>query len=286
MSDTSALIWPAPAKINLFLHITGRRADGYHLLQTAFQFIDLCDELTFSPRNDGLIRRSTDLNGVSEQDDICVKAALLLQSECNTSKGVDIEIQKRIPMGGGLGGGSSDAATTLWALNTLWELGLTVDQLATLGLRLGADVPVFVRGHAAWAEGVGEILEPIKLPEHWYLVIVPPVHVSTAMVFNAQDLTRNNRPIKIRDLLAGGGENVCEPIVRGMFSEVADALDWLSAYTQARMTGTGACVFGQFTERDSAENALREFRVWRSKPWRAFVVKGMNRSPLLDRVGN
>lgn len=273
--------WPAPAKINLFLHITGRRADGYHLLQTAFQFLEICDELDFELRADGRIGRRIELPGVPEEQDICVKAARLLKATTGVNAGVDLYIRKRIPMGGGLGGGSSDAATTLWALNRLWNTGLNVDQLASLGLRLGADVPVFVRGRAAWAEGVGEVLEPVELPEPWYLLIAPPVHVSTAVVFNAPNLTRNCPPLKIRDLLAGAGENVCEPVVRALFPEVAQALDWLAQYTPPRMTGTGACIFGRFDTKTAAENVLKQFHDDMPAPWQAFVAKGLNRSPLL-----
>ncbi|HEX7027467.1 MAG TPA: 4-(cytidine 5'-diphospho)-2-C-methyl-D-erythritol kinase [Gammaproteobacteria bacterium] len=276
--------WPAPAKINLFLHVTGRRADGYHLLQTAFQFLDLCDELDFESRADGIICRRSELPGVPADEDICVKAARLLQETAGVSAGVDMRIRKRIPMGGGLGGGSSNAATTLWALNRLWSAGLNVEQLASLGLQLGADVPVFVRGHAAWAEGVGEILEPVELPEPWYLLIAPPVHVSTAAVFSAPDLTRNCPPLKIRDLLAGAGENVCEPVVRALFPDVARALDWLAQYAPSRMTGTGACVFGRFDTKAAAEEVLKQFHDEMPAPWRAFVTGGLNRSPLLGFI--
>jgi 4-diphosphocytidyl-2-C-methyl-D-erythritol kinase len=285
MTDMVSSSWPSPAKINLFLHITGRRDDGYHLLQTAFQFLDFCDELTFEPRFDGEIRRATEVDGVPEQDDICIKAARLLRQTVGIDAGVNIGIDKRIPVGGGLGGGSSNGATTLRALNVLWNIQMDVDALAILGLQLGADVPVFVRGHAAWAEGIGEILEPVELPEPWYLVIAPPVQVSTARVFNTPDLTRNSRPLKIRDLLAGAGGNDCEPVVRKLFPEVAHALDWLGAYTQSRMTGTGACVFGRFASQAEAEQALADFHNVMPDNWRAFVAKGLNRSPLLTRIG-
>lgn len=276
--------WPAPAKINLFLHITGRRADGYHLLQTVFQFLDLCDELDFERRADGRIRRCTEVPGVPEAQDICVKAASLLRETTGVTTGVDLHIHKRIPMGGGLGGGSSNAATTLWALNRLWGTGLNVDQLASLGLQLGADVPVFVRGRAAWAEGVGEVLDPVELPQPWYLLIAPPVHVATAAVFSAPDLTRNCPPLKIRDLPDGAGGNVCEPVVRALFPEVARALDWLAQYTPSRMSGTGACVFGRFDTKTSAENALKQFHDDMPSSWRAYVARGLNRSPLLAQV--
>lgn len=276
--------WPAPAKINLFLHITGRRADGYHLLQTVFQFLDLCDELDFERRGDGRIRRCTEVPGVPEAQDICVKAARLLRETTGVTDGVDLHIHKRIPMGGGLGGGSSNAATTLWALNRLWDTGLNVDQLASLGLQLGADVPVFVGGRAAWAEGVGEILEPVELPQPWYLLIAPPVHVATAAVFSAPDLTRNCPPLKIRDLPDGAGGNVCEPVVRALFPDVARALDWLAQYAPSRMSGTGACVFGRFDTKKAAENALKQFHDDMPSSWRAYVTRGLNRSPLLTQV--
>lgn len=276
--------WPAPAKINLFLHITGRRPDGYHLLQTAFQFLSYSDQLSFSPRADGQIHRVTDVPDVPEESDLCVRAAGLLQSTAGLSQGVDIEIEKVIPMGGGLGGGSSDAATTLVALNHLWAAGCSVDQLAELGLQLGADVPVFVRGMAAWAEGVGEQLQVIEPEENWYLVISPPVHVSTAGIFNASDLTRQCSPITIRDLAAGQAGNVCEAVVCKRYPEVAQALAWLSARTSARMTGTGACVFGSFAGQEPAEQALAEFRQSMPPEWQAFVAQGINRSPLLAKL--
>lgn len=276
--------WPAPAKINLFLHVTGRRADGYHLLQTVFQFLDLCDALDFEWRSDGRIRRRTEVPGVPEAQDICVQAARLLRETTGVTAGVDMHIHKRIPMGGGLGGGSSNAATTLWALNRLWNTGLNVDQLASLGLQLGADVPVFVRGRAAWAEGVGEILEPVELPQPWYLLIAPPVHVATAAVFSAPDLTRNCPPLKIRDLPDGVGANVCEPVVRALFPDVARALDWLAQYTPSCMSGTGACVFGRFDTKTAAENVLNQFHDDMPSSWRAYVTRGLNRSPLLAQV--
>lgn len=280
----SAVNWPAPAKINLFLHITGRRPDGYHLLQTAFQFLDFCDQLRFIPRDDALIHRRNQVDSVPEQQDLCVKAAKLLQRTANVERGVDIEIDKQIPMGGGLGGGSSNAATTLWALNQLWGVDLGVERLAELSLQLGADVPVFVRGVAAWAEGVGEKLAPIELAEPWYLLIVPCVHVSTAEIFSAAELTRNCAPITIRDLAAGKVGNVCEAVVCSRYPQVAQALAWMSVRAPARMTGTGACVFGRFDSQTLAQQALQELRENRSLDWRAFVARGLNRSPLLEKV--
>lgn len=274
-------LWPAPAKLNLFLHITGRRPDGYHLLQTVFQFLDFSDNLHFELRRDSEIRRLTVVRDLPESSDICLRAARLLQQSAGVKRGVDIRLEKRIPMGGGLGGGSSDAATTLLALNRLWNLGCELDELATLGLQLGADVPVFVHGLAAWAEGVGEQLQFIELPELWCLVIVPTTQVSTAEIFNAPDLTRNCAPITIRDLLAGDSRNVCEPVVRRRYPAVDQALNWLSDYTEARMTGTGACVFGRFGTQAEAQNVL-EFFSAKGPGGSAFVARSLNQSPLLQ----
>ena len=272
--------WPAPAKINLFLHITGRRDDGYHLLQTVFQFLDFSDELTFELRDDGLVRRLTEVKDVAEADDLTVRAALSLQQLSGTSMGVDIHIKKHLPMGGGLGGGSSDAATTLVALNQLWELGLSKDQLAELGVKLGADVPVFIHSQAAWAEGVGDRLTPIELPEPWFLVIVPPCHVSTAEIFAAPELTRDAQGLKIPAFLDGQGINVCEAVVRKRYPDVDKALNWLAQYSQARMSGTGACVFAPFANEADVCKVLERLPA----EWRGFVAKGLNRSPLLERL--
>jgi 4-diphosphocytidyl-2-C-methyl-D-erythritol kinase len=277
MNRTSLRTWPAPAKLNLFLHITGQRADGYHLLQTVFQFLDFGDRLTFALRQDGQVRRRTDLPGVPAEADLTVRAARLLQAECGVSQGVDIRIEKNLPRGGGLGGGSSDAATTLVALNELWGCGLDIDTLAALGLQLGADVPVFVRGRAAWAEGVGEELTPVDLAEPWFVVLVPPVTVSTAAVFSAPQLRRDCPPITIRDFLASGaGKNVCETVVRGQYPEVAAALDDLAQFAPARLTGTGACVFAAFDSEAAARQAFAEL----SGRWDGFVARGCNESPL------
>ncbi len=272
--------WPAPAKINLFLHITGRRADGYHLLQTVFQFVGCCDELDFAIREDGLIRRLTEIDGVAEADDLTVRAARSLQQLAGTSLGADIHINKQLPMGGGLGGGSSDAATTLVALNQLWGLGFSVDQLAELGLKLGADVPVFVHGQAAWAEGVGENLQPIELGEPWFLVLIPPCHVATAEIFAIPELTRDAQSLKMPAFLEGQGQNVCEEVVRKRFPEVDEAMNWLSQHGQPRMSGTGACVFAPFANEADANLVLQQL----PGRWRGFVAKGLNRSPLLDRL--
>lgn len=273
MSPAPGRWWLAPAKLNLFLHITGRRADGYHRLQTVFQFLDFGDRLRFAVREDGRIRLRTPLPGVPPERDLSVRAARLLQAASGTPLGVDITLDKRLPLGGGLGGGSSDAATTLVALNRLWGTGLDAAALAELGLRLGADVPVFVRGRAAWAEGVGERLTPVDLPEPWYLVLCPPVHVSTAEVFSAPQLQRDCPPITIRDFLAGRPtRNVCEPVVRARHPEVAAALEALSAFGEARMTGTGACGFVAFERQTQARDALAALEA----RWPGFVARGMN----------
>lgn len=274
--DAQTLDWPAPAKLNLFLHITGQRADGYHQLQTVFQFLDVADELRFTLRDDGRIHRVTELADVPESQDLVVRAARLLQAECACRLGVDIRLRKVLPMGGGLGGGSSDAATTLVALNHLWRCGLDRASLAALGLQLGADVPVFVHGHAAWAEGVGEILTPLELPEPWYVVLAPEAHVSTAALFADPQLTRDARPIRIRDFLAGAGSNAFEPLVKKQYPEVAAAMAWLGRFSQAHLTGTGACVFAAFDSRSAAQS-VADKALGR---WTAMVAAGRNRSPL------
>jgi 4-diphosphocytidyl-2-C-methyl-D-erythritol kinase len=280
-----ARTWPAPAKLNLFLHITGRRSDGYHELQTVFQFVDLCDELHFTLRRDGLVQRVNALSGVAEEQDLVVRAARLLQAKTGCQLGVDIRLDKRLPMGGGLGGGSSDAATTLVALNQLWGLGLDEEALAALGLQLGADVPVFVRGRAAWAEGVGEQLQPIELPEPWYVILAPKVHVATVELFQSPQLTRDSQPLKIRDYLEwlGSGSasdskfcNVFEPLVRAKYHEIDAALSWLGQYAPSRLTGTGACVFAAFADEAQARRVAKEV----GGRWQAMVAAGCNRSPL------
>ncbi|MGD8640813.1 MAG: 4-(cytidine 5'-diphospho)-2-C-methyl-D-erythritol kinase [Gammaproteobacteria bacterium] len=281
--------WPAPAKLNLFLHITGRRDDGYHNLQTLFQFLDFSDQLHFSPRNDGIVQRKTSLNGVAADDDLTVRAARLLQKHCNSKSGVDISVDKRIPMGGGLGGGSSDAATTLVALNRLWDLQLSPSELSALGLSLGADVPVFIAGTAAWAEGVGEILQAVDLPEPWYLVIFPQVTVSTAQLFNDPELTRDARPIKIRDYFAGEVSNVFEPLVRHQYPPVNDALQWLSNHARDNrqppmMTGTGSCVFTAFDEEIAARQSADLANQQLPHDWDIIVARGCNESPLARRL--
>jgi 4-diphosphocytidyl-2-C-methyl-D-erythritol kinase len=273
-------VWPAPAKLNLFLHITGRRPDGYHELQTVFQFLDYGDELRFAPREDGVVRRLGEVAGVAPEQDLVVRAARLLQTATRCTRGADIHLTKRLPLGGGLGGGSSDAATTLTALNQLWGLGLDDEALAALGLQLGADVPVFVRGHAAWAEGVGERLTPVDLPEPWYVVLAPPVAVSTAALFADPQLTRHARPLRIRDFFVGAGTNVFEPLVRRQYPEIDAALRWLSGYSPARLTGTGACVFAAF----ETEGAARAVAADVAGRWGVIVAAGRNRSPLRDAL--
>ena len=274
--------WPAPAKLNLFLHITGRRADGYHLLQTAFQFINWQDSLDFKIHRRGDIRRASVLRDVPPEQDLVVRAARGLKQHTGSGQGADIFVHKRIPPGGGLGGGSSDAATTLVALNHLWGAGCGLDELMRLGLALGADVPVFVRGRSAWAEGIGEKMTSLEPAEAVYLVIHPGSAVATAGVFEAADLTRNTPAITIRDFLAGGGKNDCEAVVRRRYGEVARALDWLGGFAPARLTGTGACVFAPFADCEAAA------RVKAQAPagWQARIVRGMNRSPLLDRLAH
>lgn len=271
------LTLPAPAKLNLFLHITGRRADGYHLLQTVFQFLEQADTLHFSRREDGVIALTPDIPGVPAENNLIVRAARLLQAHTHCRLGADIQLEKRLPMGGGIGGGSSDAASTLLGLNRLWGLDLPLDVLASLGLQLGADVPVFVRGHAAWAEGVGESLTPVDIPEPWYLVLTPPAHISTADVFRHPQLTRDTPAITVAAFLGGGlarsVRNDCENIVRQLSPEVDAALTWLARHGTARMTGTGACCFVACPDRATAEHLLA------NSPLPGFVSKGCNRSP-------
>ena len=266
---------PAPAKLNLFLHITGRREDGYHLLQTVFQFVDFGDQLHFDVREDGKLERLSVLQGVPAEQDLVIRAAKALQEASGTSLGADIQVDKNLPMGGGLGGGSSDAATTLLALNELWNTHLSINELADIGVTLGADVPVFIRGHACWAEGVGEVITPIEIDEPWYVVLSPAVEVETAKLFSHSGLTRDCSPCKIRDLETGQLTNVFQPLVREMYSEVDEALNFLSQFTEAKLTGTGACVFGAFESEDKARSVFDQ----RPKEIAGFVAKGLNKSP-------
>jgi 4-diphosphocytidyl-2-C-methyl-D-erythritol kinase len=272
--------WPAPAKLNLFLHVTGRRADGYHELQTLFQLIDLCDTVTIAMRTDGRIERPVGPGNVAPEADLTLRAAMALQRQTGTTLGADLRVHKRIPQGAGLGGGSSDAATTLLALNELWGCGLSLDELARLALPLGADVPVFVQGSSAWAEGVGERLTPVSLPPAWYVVIYPGVALSTREVFQSPELTRNSPLITIRAFFQSGGRNDCEPVVRARSPEVAAALDWLAREGSARLTGTGSCVF---TSRSSAADAERlAARV--PDRWMSFVARGLGTSPVHEQL--
>ncbi len=270
--------WPAPAKLNLFLHVVGRRADGYHELQTLFQLIDLADSVGITLRPDGRIGRPGAGYGVAADEDLAVRAARALQAATGSPTGADLRIRKRIPLGGGLGGGSSDAATALLALNHLWGCGLSLADLAALGLPLGADVPVFIQGSSAWAEGVGERLTPVELPEAWFVIIHPQVAVSTAGVFQSAELTRNSPLITIRAFFDSGGRNDCEPVVRSRVPEVADALDWLGQYAPARLTGTGACVFAACASAIEAERLAARV----PQRWTSYVARGLNRSPLHD----
>jgi len=275
-------VFSAPAKLNLMLHIVGRRADGYHELQTVFQLVDLCDRLEITARSDGLIRRVSGPAGVSENDDLTVRAAQALKAATGTPLGADIAVKKRIPMGGGMGGGSSDAATTLLALDHLWRTGLTSEQMAAIGARLGADVPVFLAGSSAWAEGVGERLTAVTLqPAPWFVILYPGVAVPTAAVFQAPELTRNSPPTTMRGFLETGGRNDCEAVVRARFPAVAEALDWLNRHSPARLTGTGSCVFAKFARVEDAERVAARV----PDQWRAFVARGLDRSPLLDELG-
>ncbi len=283
--SSTARWWPAPAKLNLCLHVTGRRADGYHDLQTIFQLISLSDQLSFDLREDGRIVRldyegstAQSLRDVAEDQDLCVRAARALQTRSGVTAGVTIRIRKTIPVGGGLGGGSSDAATTLVALNALWACGLSTDELAAIGVTLGADVPVFIRGRSGVGEGVGERLTPLELPNSWFVVIHPGVAVPTRDVFQAPELTRNSPVLTIPALLASGGRNDCEPVVRERYPEVAAALDWLGRYASARLTGTGSCLFARFASAAEAERVAARV----PDVWRAYVVQGLAESPLLQ----
>ena len=273
--------WSAPAKLNLMLHVIGRRQDGYHELQTVFQLIDLCDRIEITVRTDGSISRPAGPAGVPEAEDLVVRAAKALQQESGTRLGAEISVKKRIPLGGGMGGGSSDAATTLLALNQMWKLGYTSEQIGTFGTTLGADVPIFVAGRSSWAEGIGEKLTPVSLgSESWYLVIFPGVSVPTATVFQAAELTRNSPPTTMRGFLETGGRNDCEAVVRARFPAVHEALDWLARYGAARLTGTGSCVFAKFRSASDGERVAAQVL----DEWRAWVARGLDSSPLLEEL--
>lgn len=281
MSQEISRNWPAPAKLNLFLHINGRRSDGYHELQTLFQFVDCCDQLDFRVTDTPeLILHSDMSNVVADCDNLILRAAKSLQQSTGYRGGAEIWLDKRLPMGGGLGGGSSDAATTLVALNHLWNTQLSHDELAAIGLKLGADIPVFIHGFAAFAEGVGERLQTVNPAELWYLIIAPDAHVSTAAVFQDPQLPRNTPKLGIDTLLSQPWRNDCQELVVSKYPQVAKALGWLLEYAPSRMTGTGACVFGEFSSQQQALAALAKL----PSDMQGFVAKGMNISPLIVRL--
>lgn len=268
--------YPCPAKLNLFLYINGRRADGYHELQTLFQFLDYGDWLSITPRTDGEICVTPLLDGVAPEQNLVYRAAKLLQAHSGRNLGADLHLEKHLPMGGGVGGGSSNAATALVVLNRLWRLDLSLDQLAQLGLTLGADVPIFVHGHAAFAEGVGEKLIDCEPVEKWYLVVKPAVSIATAAVFQDPHLPRNTPKKTLAALLAQDFANDCEKVVRDHYPEVEQLLDWLLQYAPARLTGTGACIFAEFETQAAAEQVYKQL----PNNINSFVARGMNRSPL------
>ncbi|MDX1705103.1 4-(cytidine 5'-diphospho)-2-C-methyl-D-erythritol kinase [Pseudidiomarina sp.] len=270
------LTLPAPAKLNLFLHITGRRSDGYHQLQTLFQFIDQADQLTFSDTAQSGIEFSCSNPALAGPDNLVVRAAKLLRHHCAPKASARIHLEKKLPFGGGLGGGSSDAATTLLALRQLWQLNISDQQLQQLGLQLGADVPVFLRGQAAFAEGIGEQLTPTQPPALWYLIVHPGIAVSTADIFRHPDLPRQHTPMQLEDWSWENTRNDCEQLVRRLYPEVANALDWLVEYAPARLTGTGACIFGRFSSQQQARAALQQMPA----QWTGLVARGVNESPV------
>ncbi len=272
--------WPSPAKLNLFLHILGRYDNGYHKLQSLFQMLDYGDKLAFDINHTGTIAMSTPLKGVKDEDNLIIRAAKLLAAQTKTKLGAHISLEKCLPMGGGIGGGSSNAATTLVALNALWGTRLSVHQLADIGLQLGADVPIFVRGETAFAEGVGEQITPAPQPEQWFLVANPNVHISTGEIFTAQELTRNTPSIDWADYKFEETRNDCQQLVVNRYPEVAKLLQWLVHYAPSRMTGTGACVFAPFSDESLANDVQGKL----PSSWQSFVAKGVNRSPLLEKL--
>jgi 4-diphosphocytidyl-2-C-methyl-D-erythritol kinase len=274
------LTLPAPAKLNLFLHVIGQRENGYHELQTIFQFIDHSDTLKLATRDDHQIILHTKVHGVLPEENLCVRAAKEMQKHDRKRRGVDIYLEKNIPMGSGLGGGSSDAATTLVGLNHLWELHLPQNQLLQLGVQLGADVPLFIQGQACWAEGIGDIMTPIELTEPWYVVLIPPVTVSTAEIFFDKRLTRDTPKRKMMPSLVESGHNDCEAVVIHRYPEVGEAIKWLKQYGKARMTGSGSCVFAAFSDEQSAKEVANKVEA----PLKAFVAKGQNTSALLKAL--
>jgi 4-diphosphocytidyl-2-C-methyl-D-erythritol kinase len=270
--------YPAPAKLNLFLHVVGRRDDGYHLLQSVFRLIDRADTVHLELRDDGRVVREGDLPGVAEDDDLTVRAARLLQTHAPEGAGVTIRLEKILPLGGGLGGGSSDAATVLLALNRLWQINLPRLRLQALALQLGADVPVFVYGQTAFAEGVGEVLSPLSVEPAWYVVLMPPVSVPTAAIFAAPELTRDTPALKMARFSAGMGRNDLQPVVVSRYPEVARYLEWLTQFGAAQMTGSGACVFASFESEEAAWGVLRQL----PETMQGFVAQGLDRHPLFD----
>lgn len=274
--------WPSPAKLNLFLHITGRRDDGYHTLQSLFQLLNYGDQLAFEITDDGTITLQNPIDGVASEDNLIWRAARLLQQHCDCRHGANIYLKKVLPMGGGIGGGSSNAATVLVALNTLWNCGLDDDMLAALGLQLGADVPIFVRGHTAFAEGVGEIITPVELPRNYYLVVYPGVSIATADIFGDPDLCRSTAKIRTQDYRFETTRNDCQPIALKRHPKVAKILRGLLEYAPSRMTGTGACLFGVFENENDANHALKAL----PEGCTGFVASGVNRSPLLNTRDN
>ena len=284
---------PAPAKLNLFLHVTGRRADGYHLLQSVFQLIDRADRLHFDLRDDEQIRRTNDVPGVPEEQDLVVRALRLLQAEFarrhgRLPPGISVRVDKVLPMGGGLGGGSSDAATALMAANALWDAGLGREELMALGLPLGADIPFFLFGETAFAEGVGEALQAVPGPDCWYVVIEPGVAVPTPAIFSAPDLTRDSKPVRIADFSShadscstvGFGKNDLQDVAMRLFPPVAEAVEWLSSHGDARMTGSGACVFCAFSSEDAADQVLAQV----PGKWTAWKAKSLQTHPLMKSL--
>lgn len=276
MLKTETIRWPAPAKLNLFLYINGQRSDGYHELQTLFQFIDICDYLTISANLSGEITLADDIAGVPLADNLIYKAAMLLKELAPKNVGACIQIDKNLPMGGGLGGGSSDAATTLVALNYHWGLNLPLQQLAAMGVTLGADVPIFIHGKSSIAEGVGELLSPISPAENHYLVAIPDCHISTPAVFQGADLIRDTSKRSHQQLMGQDWLNDCQPYVKNNYPKVAKIIDWLIEYAPTRLTGTGACVFSTFTHSHDAQVVLEKAPKWIN----AFTAQGLNNSPL------
>ncbi|VUD59834.1 4-diphosphocytidyl-2-C-methyl-D-erythritol kinase [Thalassocella blandensis] len=272
----SCLELPSPAKLNLMLHITGRREDGYHQLQTVFQLLDFGDTLKITPQTTPDIELNPPLPGVPLENNLIYRAANILKEYTGFNGGAKITLDKKLPMGGGIGGGSSNAATALVGLNHLWNTDLTYNELAKLGAKLGADIPVFIEGRTAWAEGIGEILTPLELPEYWYLVLAPQCHVSTAKIFCHKDLTRDTLAITVAAFLERGGKNDCQPLVETLFPQVRDAVEWLNQFGRAQLTGTGACVFAPFDSKEAARAVLAKL----PKHMQGFVAKGVNQSPL------